>query len=302
MQFASAFLALAALTLAPLSAAHAASLSAVQGEQSEQVGQTDLQRAVTAFEQGEWQQVLDLVSAAPADSPDAPRLAYLAGETQLILGRGEAAAASFRKVLEQRPAAVPAQVGLARALTRTGEHAEAEVLLKIVLAAEPEDVGAKTGMGLLLAALGRFDEARVQLAGASRLAPERPLTARSHVEVLLRAGEMPEAAGVAEAFSILRPEHPMGPFLLAVVMERDGEDVLALGAYQAALAVDPNFLDAHKNLAILCHTLSDNYQDKVRMNLAFKHYERYFELGGSDPQLRTTYDSLLAYKEQLTGS
>lgn len=264
--------------------------------------ETSLERAVTAFEAGEWQQVLELVEAAPQDDTDRPRLAYLAGETQLILGRAAAAAASFRAVLEARPDAVPAKVGLARALTSTGELEPAEKLLAAVLAAEPKDVGAKTAMGLLLAQQGRLEDARAQLAGASELDLKNALTARAYVEVLLRSEQLPEAAGVAEAFATARPEHPMGHFLLAVVMERDGEDELAIQSYQAALAQDPNFLDAHKNLAILCHTLSNSYQDKPRTKLAFAHYERYFALGGTDAQLRATYEDLLSFKEQILGS
>jgi len=157
-------------------------------------------------------------------------------------------------------------------------------------------------MGLLLAQLDRLDEARAQLLEASKLAPMNALTARAHVEVLLRAEDTPAAAGVAEAFSIARPDHPMGHFLLAVVMERDGEEVLAIDRYQAALAADPNFLDAHKNLAILCHTLSNTYQDKERTRLAYEHYGRYFELGGTDAALRATYDRLVELQEQILGS
>jgi len=261
-----------------------------------------LEVAVAAFEAGEWQRVLEVAAATPADPTEAARLAYLAGETQLILGRSEDAALSFRAVLAQRPAAVPAKVGLARALTNVGALDEAEELLTAVLAAEPEDVGGKTAMGLLLARRERFDEARAQLAAASKLAPTNAICARAYVEVLLRAEDDPAAAAVAEAFSKAAPEHPMGYFLLAVVMEREGDDEPAIEQYQRALAVDPNFLDAHKNLAILCHTLSNTYQDKQRTRMAYEHYERYFALGGTDAQLRATYESLLAYKDQILGS
>ena len=298
MQLAATFLSLLAFGAVPQQALAVSPVPSL----IETLAQTELERAVVAFEAGEWQQVLEIVQAAPEGTDDGPRLAYLAGETQLILGRREQAATSFRFVLEQRPDAVPAKVGLARALTGTGGLEEAEQLLTGVLAAEPKDVGAKTAMGLLLAQLDRLEDARAELAGASKLAPRNALTARAYVEVLLRSELLPEAAGVAEAFAVERPEHPMGHFLLAVVMERDGQDELAITSYQAALAKDPNFLDAHKNLAILCHTLSNTYQDKARTKLAFAHYERYFALGGSDAQLRATYDNLLGFKEQILGS
>jgi tetratricopeptide (TPR) repeat protein len=86
------------------------------------------------------------------------------------------------------------------------------------------------------------------------------------------------------------------------VMERDAEDEQALEQYERALALDATFLDAHKNLAILCHTLSNTYQDKARTKLAFAHYERYFALGGKDATLRAMYDNLVNFKDQILGS
>jgi len=84
-------------------------------------------------------------------------------------------------------------------------------------------------------------------------------------------------------------------------MERDGEDEQAIAEYQRSIELDPTFIDAHKNLAILCHTLSNTYRVKERVNLAYEHYERYFALGGKDPDLRAMYNDLLSYKDQILG-
>lgn len=265
------------------------------------LGGTPLEQATQAFQAGEFTRVLALAEQAGADATDGPRLAYLAGEAQLVLGAPVEAERAFRGVLAQRPKAIPAQVGLGRALLAQEKYDEAGQVLGVALAAEPKDVGALTAHGLLLSVTGKSKEACSELARATKLDPKNALTVRAQVEALLRADDAPEAASVVEAFAKLRPEHPMGPFLLGWTMEREGEDEDAIAQYQEALARDPSFLDAHKNLAILCHTLSNTYQDKARVQLAYEHYERYFALGGKDPALRKMYDDLVSFKDQILG-
>jgi len=262
-------------------------------------GDTALEQATEAFQRGAYATVLELARAHSADGTDGPRLSYLAGEAQLVLGAPSEAEQAFRSVLERRPDAIPAQVGLGRALTALGRNEEAAGILGATLRAAPEDVGALCAHGLLLSATGHSPEAREELSRAAKLDPRGALTIRSLVEVLLRADDVPAAAAAIEAFVQECPEHPMGPFLMAWTMERDGEDEGAIEQYREALARDPSFIDAHKNLAILCHTLSDTYQDKVRVEMAFEHYGRYFELGGKDPELRGMYDQLLGFRDQI---
>ena len=264
------------------------------------LGGTPLEEATRAFQAGEYAKVLEL-AAAPGASTDAPRLTYLAGEAQLALGAPTEAEKSFRSVLAARPKAVPAQVGLARALMALLRFDEAGPILESALAAEPKDVGALVARGLLLSNTGKSDEAKQALEAAWGLDPKGPLTTRGYVEVLLRADDVPGASLVAEKFMGSRPDHPLGPFLFAWTLERDGEDEQALAQYQAALKLDPSFVDAHKNLAILCHTLSNTYKVRERVLLAYEHYERYFALGGKDPELERMYKDLLSFKEQILG-
>jgi len=185
--------------------------------------------------------------------------------------------------------------------TRAFQAGEYSKVLAAALEAAPQDVGALVAHGLLLSNIGKAEEARKALEQAWKLDPKGALTARGYVEVLLRADDAPGAAAVAESFQRARPAHPLGPFLLAWTLERDGEDELAIEQYQAALELDPNFVDAHKNLAILCHTLSNTYKVKERVELAYEHYERYFALGGKDQELRKMFTDLVSFKDQILG-
>jgi len=262
---------------------------------------TPLEQATLAFQSGEYAKVLELAAVPGADASDAPRLMYLAGEAQLALGAPSEAEKAFRTVLAARPKAVPAQVGLGRALTALLRFDEAEPVLAAALAAEPKDVGALVAHGLLLSNTGKSDEAKKALEQAWKLDPKGALTARGYVEVLLRADDVPGAAAIAEQFMEARPAHPLGPFLFAWTLERDDEDEQAIEQYQTALERDPDFIDAHKNLAILCHTLSNTYKVKERVLLAYEHYERYFALGGKDQELERMYKDLVSFKQQILG-
>ncbi len=251
-----------------------------------------LSEALTAFRAGEYARVLELTRAVAPEHEDHPKALYLAGETQLLLDDAAAAEASFRGVLAARPKAVPAQVGLGRALTARGDLVEARGALARALALEPEDVAGRRALGELETLAGNFVEARRILLEVFEASPADPASARSLVELLLSMDVAPDALQVAQDFAAAHPGGPMGPFLLALAHEKLGADEEAIRAYQTAIERDAKFLDAHKNLAILCHTLSDTYQIVERNRLAMRHYGIYFELGGKDAALRATYGQL----------
>ena len=107
--------ALAALVLAPAAAAVTA--------------ETPLEKATAAFEAGEYPKVLELAAALDKSSADWARMRYLAGETQLLLGRTADAEKSFRDVLSVRENAyVEAARAFGERMVREGgKDAEARI-------------------------------------------------------------------------------------------------------------------------------------------------------------------------------
>jgi tetratricopeptide (TPR) repeat protein len=256
---------------------------------------SELEEALGAFRAGEYKRALEIAAAVAPGSEDRPRAAYLAGETQLVLGDVVAAEASFREVVEERPRAVPALVGLGRALTQAGAVEEAAAPLLEALELEPGDLAARRAMGELHTAAGRLPKARELLIEVFERDPKDPMSARALVDVLLRMQVGPDAMRVAEDFTIARATHPMGYFLMGIVQEQMEDDEAAIRSYQLAIERDPRFVDAHKNLGILCHTLSSTYQIVERNKLAMEHYAAYFALGGKDDTLQRTYEQMKTF-------
>jgi tetratricopeptide (TPR) repeat protein len=258
----------------------------------------ELKTVSGAFDAADHRKVIDLAGTFPTDHPDSAKVLYLAGESRLVLGEAAEAETAFRAVVAAKPKAVPALVGLGRAVSLQGKHEEAEKTLRSAVALDAKDAAAQRTLGEALLAAGKAEEGTKALEQAAKTAPNDPFTARALVEARLRADDVKGAKAIAEKLAKAAPKHPMGDFLVGLALDREEKHADAIEAYEKALAKDDRFLDAHKNLAILCHAQSNTYQDQVRVKKAFDHYERYFALGGADAKLKQMYDTMKAYFEQ----
>jgi tetratricopeptide (TPR) repeat protein len=273
-------------TKTALAALLVASLASARGE---------LESALEAFKKGDYSAVVACATKVAEGHPERAKVLYLAGEAQLVVGRPAEAEEAFRGVLAHRDGSVPARVGLGRALTALGKLEDAEKELRAALAADAKDPQAHRALGDALLAAGKTKDAKASLDAAAKLAPGDPWVARSQVELALRTGDLAVAARAAKALSKARPRHPLGPFLAGLVHEKNGKTEKAIEAYEQALALDEAFLDAHKNLAILCHTMSATYSNAERVEKSLAHYERYFALGGVDPALENAYRQMKGF-------
>lgn len=254
-----------------------------------------LASAKQAFERGEYREVIELARKASNDSADRAKLSYLAGEAQLVLGDAKGAEQSFREVLAVNEHAQPARVGLGRALTTLKRYDDAEKELRAATSADAKDAQAFRALGDCLVAADKVKDGKAALQQAAKLASNDPWITRSLVELALVEGDDKGALKLSKALAKARSKHPMGPFLTAIVLERDGKTDDAIEAYEQALALDERFLDAHKNLAILCHTMSATYSNAARVKKSLEHYERYFALGGKDPALEQAYRQMKSF-------
>jgi tetratricopeptide (TPR) repeat protein len=248
--------------------------------------------AMDAYRRGEYAKVVELASSVKADDASRPKAAYLAGEAELLLEKWDDAAKDFGEVLAKKPDNVPALVGLGRAQTGKGSSDEAIVTLEKAVKLDAKDVAARRSLGEARLAKGDLEKAKTDLEAATKLDPKDPLSARSLVETHVRTEKLDAAAKEADRLAKAVPDHPMGHFLRALVLDRKGETKDAIEGYEKAIAKDERFLDAHKNLAILCVAQSNTYQDRARVKKAFEHFQKYFDLGGKDADLKDIYQTI----------
>lgn len=179
------------------------------------------------------------VLGACASAPEAVKKPVEAVQ-QAVSGAATAAANAAAAVVPEKPVDPEAQRAFdsARAALRAGRTADAERGFRDVAARYPELGGAHANLGLILRNAGKLDDSVAALERAVKASPRQPVFFNQ----------------------------------LGVSYRHKGQFAKAREAYESALALEPNYADAHLNLGVLLDVyLGDNA-------LALIHYERYLAL------------------------
>jgi tetratricopeptide (TPR) repeat protein len=179
-----------------------------------------------------------------AVSPDDPNAHYLLGRARRMAADAPGAEASFRRALELAPGHGDALMALAGLLLDQGKYAEADGVFQELATRGGSAVQGRLGRVEALIALGRLDDAQVQLDAV----PELQRNTAGYRLTAARAALARSKPG--EALTLLRP---------LVDAQADKVQVMALygdalyaaeqvdsaaGAYEAALAIDPELPEA----------------------------------------------------------
>jgi tetratricopeptide (TPR) repeat protein len=244
------------------------------------------------FASGDFKGALGVAEGIAADDADYAKAQYLVGEIGLLLGDPEAAEKGFRAALAKKPGAEPVLTGLGRALLERGQAGEAVKVLEEATKAAPDSGRALCFLGIARMRASEGRKGRKEVEKAAQIAKDDPEVARASVVAYLADQDTEDALRAAQRFAKAQPKSPMGPFLVALVQEREKKYDEAIASYEASAKLDDTFLDAHKNLAILCIAQNPLYTNQERTGKAMKHFDRYFALGGRDAHVKQIYETL----------
>jgi len=254
-----------------------------------------LEKAVAAFREGRFEEAAEGAGAVRENDPDYPRARYLAGEIRLALGENAAAESAFRDALEKRPGSEPILTGLGRAQLAQGKDAEALETLEKAVKADAQSARAHAFLGAAQMRTSNGKKGDRALDTAIKLGGNDAEVVRAVVVERVRADDAAAAKRILKAFVAANKASAMGPFLAATIAEHEKAYDEAIAAYEKAIALDPKFLDAHKNLAILCIAQNPLYQNQERTKKALEHFEEYKKLGGRDGRVIEIYETLLQF-------
>ena len=248
----------------------------------------------------------------------------LKARTQADRGAHQQAVDLFRQAVQRNPGSMPAHVGLASALLKTGRVDEATRAcstglvqdstslplyntlsasyatqgryslairaLERALAVESDYLLGLINLGSTYAKLGRYDRAEEALVKGRRLAPLQPEVQRRLGELYLGTGRPEEAiAALAAALEIL-PGSEVLHYLSGKAFEAEGQSENALEAYLQACRLDPGFADAQYRAA----TLARRLERTATADSALRAFQRLQAIGRGDRVLLVKMKKLRA--------
>lgn len=158
-----------------------------------------------------------------------------------------------------------------RQLHQAGRLEEAKLGYETLLSQDPKASEVLHLFGLLLVELDDLDSATDYLEQAIVADPENP-TAKLHLANVLKAkGLFAQAAALLEKITLEHPRFAAGFNNLGVVYYGQAKLSLAIQAFQAAIAIQSNYVDAYYNLGLALQKSNKNEE-------AFNAYQALLEL------------------------
>jgi tetratricopeptide (TPR) repeat protein len=191
-------------------------------------------------------------TAAPATSLGTemtPEVLALIAEarSQFVDGNFAAAEKLYQQLVELQPNSTVALANLGVAQFRQGKLTAAQLVLEKAIAADPEDAFSLTTLGAVMIEQNRIEDSIGYLERASAVAPDDPITLN----------------------------------YLGVASSQLGQFGKAEQSLRRAITVNPDYAEAHFNLAVIYATAKP-----PSIALAKRHYEKALELGaGPDKRL-----------------
>jgi putative PEP-CTERM system TPR-repeat lipoprotein len=258
--------------------------------------------AMLAYRRGDMAKAREQVQQVLKVAPEHPPTLLLAGAIDLRDGQFVAAENSLRKVVARVPEHAGARQLLTQTYLRLGQPAKARETLQplvekgmpgnpqlLLLAgetylangdvkaasgfyqaaaktAEPQGVAAKTRLGQIALATGRAEEGFKELEAASELDAGQYQADLAIIAGHLRRNEIDKAMAAVKALEKKQPNNPLTFQMYGLTYIAKRDVAAARRSFDKALELQPNYLPAAYNLAML--DLADKKPDDAR-----KRYE-----------------------------
>jgi len=162
----------------------------------------------------------------------------------------------------------------ARRLVAAGELDKAEAKYAEALKTDDKDVRALSNLAALQAQQNHFDDAEKTIAQALAIDPQDATSLGLLGYLKLRQDKYDDALDALNRAAQVKPQDPKIQNLLGLTLTHKGMRGAAETAFRKALQADPNFADAHANLATVYLT-----QQPPSAELARWHYQRALAAG-----------------------
>lgn len=143
-----------------------------------------------------------------------------------------------------------------------------------------------------------YDAALEVLAKAKEYYPSDNMLNRQEVDILRKAGKLDEARAQLELAIKNEPDNALLPFFLGILYDEDGDPEKAMEWYKNTLTVDPDYYDAHYNIAVLVYNKTKELQNEKSLLNPYKKEDqkRSKEL---EPLIKSGFEDAVSYWEKV---
>jgi tetratricopeptide (TPR) repeat protein len=251
-----------------------------------------LQKAKSLAEAGNHPQAIELYRAFLTKDPTGnPAVYYYLGKSLFESGDDGAAAQAFAKGLELKPDMKGAHFYLGNLSLRQEDAAGAAAEYEKELALSPDSENVLYNLGQAQVKVGKFDEAIAALDKAIAINPQKPEPLMLLASAYEQKGDKAKADEIYQKVAAIDPRNAAILFYNVGVKawnENRGKD--ATQAYQKAVEIDPNYAQAHRELARALMSQQD-------FKGALVHFQEYLKLEPKAPDAKEIQDNIALLKK-----
>lgn len=233
------------------------------------------------------------VEDAAANPPQEEEVVITATDSMVETVAGDAEAAPAAEATEAAETAAPtppstevppevlALIAEAREQFVRGNFAAAEKLYQQLAELQPNSVVALANLGVAQFRQGKLTAAQLALEKAIAASPNDAFSLTTLGAVMIEQNRIQDSIGYLERASEAAPDDPITLNYLGVASSQLGQFGKAEQSLRRAITVNPDYAEAHFNLAVIYATAKP-----PSIALAKRHYEKALELGaGPDKRL-----------------